>query len=217
MPVVISDKHTATIASEAIRCSLGHESSAAQKAFGRNSMPVVTETEYLGLERLLSIFAQHISCFANRLLVSPRRKEPACVTRAREYVHGHHGEPLTSDKVARQVNVSRQHFCKLFRDTTGMTFTQYLSRVRVEMAQHMLREPTRRVGEIAYDCGFESISQFNRAFRTHLGTTPSAWRKSATAQSIRDPLRSPRREPGDLRKGEGCRSDATWRGKEPKE
>lgn len=195
MPVVIADKHTATIASEAIRCSPDHEDRAAQKAFGTpNQMPVVTETEYLGLERLLNIFAQHISAFANRHLVTPRRQEPRSITHAREYIRQHAHEPLTSDQVAKKVNVCLQHFCKLFHQTTGMTFTEYLSRVRVEIAQQKVRDQALRISEVAYDSGFESISQFNRAFRRYLGTTPTAWRKSAFVDSPR----SPRRESGDL-------------------
>ena len=58
-----------------------------------------------------------------------------------------------------------------------MTFVDYLSRVRVEKAKNLLQNPGLRVSEIAYDVGFESLSQFNRAFKRITGLTPSYFRK----------------------------------------
>lgn len=75
--------------------------------------------------------------------------------------------------------MSTWHFCKLFKKATGLTFTDYLSRVRVEKAKSLLLNPNMRVSEAAFAVGFGSLTHFNRVFRQHVGCSPTAFRASA--------------------------------------
>jgi len=68
------------------------------------------------------------------------------------------------------------HFCKVFHKATGLTFTDYVSRVRLEEARTRLLNPNLRVSEIAYDVGFQSLTQFNRTFKRVFGQSPSEYR-----------------------------------------
>ena len=61
--------------------------------------------------------------------------------------------------------VSSLHFCKIFNRATGLIFTEFVNRARVEQAKRLLLKPQRRITEVAYDVGFQSLSQFNRGFR----------------------------------------------------
>jgi len=74
------------------------------------------------------------------------------------------------------VNMSAFYFCKTFKKATGMTFTDYLARVRVEKVKNLLLNPNKRVSEAAYEAGFQSLSQFNRVFRRIGGESPSTYR-----------------------------------------
>ena len=65
----------------------------------------------------------------------------------------------------------------MFKKETGLTFTAYLARTRIEMVKQLLLDPHRRVSEAAYAAGFQSLSQFNRVFRRFVGETPSAHRE----------------------------------------
>jgi AraC-like DNA-binding protein len=67
----------------------------------------------------------------------------------------------------------------MFRKTTGSTFTEFHSRVRIQCAEAALRNPNSRVSEIAFAVGFRSLSQFNRAFRRLHVLSPRTWRESA--------------------------------------
>ena len=67
------------------------------------------------------------------------------------------------EAVAKAVNVSPFHFCKLFKRATGLTFTDFVNRARVEKAKRMLMKPDARITEVAYDVGFQSLSHFNRS------------------------------------------------------
>jgi len=79
--------------------------------------------------------------------------------------------------VAKAVNTSTFYFCKLFKRATGLTFTQYLARVRIEKAKSLLLEPHRRINEVAYDVGFQSLTHFNRVFKEIVGRSPSSYRQ----------------------------------------
>jgi YesN/AraC family two-component response regulator len=73
--------------------------------------------------------------------------------------------------------VSTFYFCKMFKRATGLTFTDYLGRVRVEKAKNLLLNPHLRVSEIAYTVGFQSLTHFNRVFRKLTGESPTDFRE----------------------------------------
>jgi AraC-like DNA-binding protein/ligand-binding sensor protein len=138
---------------------------------------VLTRRQYESVIRLLSVFAQHLSSLSNQQMVSRRRAEQPAVTRARAYIAENHSEQLALADVARSVNMSAFYFCKVFKKATGITFTEYLARVRVEKVKNLMLNPHNRVSEAAYEAGFQSLSQFNRVFRRIAGETPSAYRE----------------------------------------
>ena len=138
---------------------------------------VVTRKQYDSILRLLTIFAQHLSALSNQLMVQGATAESPAIAKARGYIADRHAEELSLAEVAQSVNMSAFYFCKTFKKATGMTFTDYLARVRVEKVKNMLLNPHRRVSEAAYEAGFQSLSQFNRVFRRIAGESPSAYRE----------------------------------------
>ena len=64
----------------------------------------------------------------------------------------------------------------MFKKHTGINFTDYLSRVRIEKAKNLLLNPNLRVSEIAYEVGFQSLTHFNRVFKRVAGLAPSGYR-----------------------------------------
>ena len=95
---------------------------------------------------------------------------------AREFIAANHAEDVTLSMVAKAVHMSTFYFCKQFKKATGLSFTNYLSRVRVEKAKEMLLDPHVRISEVAFDCGFQSLTHFNRVFRKLIGASPTAYR-----------------------------------------
>ena len=68
------------------------------------------------------------------------------------------------------------HFCKIFHKSTGLKFTDYVARVRLEDAKQKLLNPNLRISEIAYEVGFYSLTQFHRSFQRIFGQSPSEYR-----------------------------------------
>lgn len=164
----------------------GGDAEALRVAYSRSR--VITKTQYDSILRLLSIFAQHLSALSNQLLVQGEKSESPAIARAREYITENHAEELTLGDVAHKVNMSAFYFCKTFKKSTGLTFTDYLARVRVEKVKELLLDPHKRVSEAAYEVGFQSLSQFNRVFHRITGESPTAYRdrlKSAVRRHAR--------------------------------
>ncbi len=137
---------------------------------------VINKKQYESILRLLTIFAQHLSELSNRMLVREETAESPAISRARLYIAEHHADEMSLDEVAKAVNMSAFYFCKMFKKATGMTFTDYLARVRVEKVKNLLLNPHKRISEAAFEAGFQSLSQFNRVFRKIAGEAPTAYR-----------------------------------------
>jgi AraC-like DNA-binding protein/ligand-binding sensor protein len=146
---------------------------------------VVTKKQYESILRLLTIFAQHLSALSNQLLVRQETAESPVITRARTFINLHQNEDLSLAQVAQAVNMSAFYFCKTFKKSTGLTFTDYLARVRIEKVKNLLLNPHKRISEAAYEAGFQSLSQFNRVFRKIAGESPTAYRERIHAGSAR--------------------------------
>ncbi len=138
---------------------------------------VLDKRQYEAALRLLTIFAQHLSSLSNQLMVSSQQVEAPMVARAKIFITEHQDEDISLRQVAGAVNTSAFYFCKMFKQATGLTFTDYLARLRVEKVKNLLLNPNRRVSEAAYEAGFQSLSQFNRVFRRIAGESPSVYRE----------------------------------------
>ncbi len=138
---------------------------------------VLTKAQYESILRLLTIFSQHLASISNQLIVQEEKAELPQIARARAFIADHHDEDLSLGEVAKAVNMSAFYFCKMFKQATGLTFTDYLARIRVEKVKNMLLDPHKRVSEVAFAAGFQSLSQFNRVFRKVAGEAPSTYRE----------------------------------------
>src|SRR5262249_2807481 len=90
---------------------------------------VVSPKQHTSVVKLLNIFAQHLAMISNRIFVEQQNAELPVITRAKEYIRQNQAEDLRLGQVAKAVNTSTFYFCKLFKRTTGLNFTDYVSRL----------------------------------------------------------------------------------------
>jgi len=135
--------------------------------------------QYDAMLRLLATFAEHLATISNSIELETDvvELEDQVVSRAKKYISERFKQRITLDEAAQAVNASTRHFCKVFKQATDITFTDYLARTRVEKAKNLLQNPHLRVSEIAFDTGFDSISQFNRSFKRISGMSPTQFRR----------------------------------------
>ena len=148
-------------------------------------MPV---DQYRGAVTLLAAFGLQLSELLNRLIIEDAHSEPDLVTRAKQYVCAHLDEKVNLEDVAKRAGVSTFYFCKIFKATTGMTLTEYVNRRRVEWARRLLLNPQARVTEVAFDVGYQSLSQFNRSFLKYAGVSPSRYRLEQSSKKLSKPV-----------------------------
>lgn len=98
------------------------------------------------------------------------------------YIEEHYMEDITLEKMAEQVHLSRGQFCRLFQAWTGISPFCYLNRCRILNSSRLLASSQKKISEIASQCGFNSISYFNRTFLKLTGMTPSAYRNQISRQ-----------------------------------
>lgn len=137
---------------------------------------VMAKEQYEGTITLLAAFALQVSDLLNRLLIEESNAEPEVVMKAKRYVNAHLEDKISLESVAKHVGVSPYYFCKIFKQSAGMTLTEFVNRRRIEWAKRRLLNPQERVTEVAFDVGFQSISQFNRSFLKYVGQSPTRFR-----------------------------------------
>src|SRR2546423_11775255 len=121
---------------------------------------VLSPIRYRAMLRLLKLLFDHHFIFQKYLQIMHANKQATNMTRARQFIEDHQAEPLSLGRIARVANISRHYFCKMFKKATGINFTDYLSRVRVEKSKALLLNPNSRISEAAFACGFQSMTNF---------------------------------------------------------
>ncbi len=106
-----------------------------------------------------------------------RTAENRMLAKAKDYIHAHIRDEISLDDLGRELNMSKFHFLRLFREQTGITPYQYVLSRRVEQARKALHHGE-AVSGIACDYGFFDLSHFNRRFKAVFGVTPAAYQKS---------------------------------------
>ena len=138
--------------------------------------PSIQAAKYKAMVRLLIFFAKQLSELSNQLLIDQKCREPEVVARARRFIAENKRGRLALSSVAKACGASMFHFCTLFHQTTGLKFSDYVARSRIEEARALLCDRRRRMSEVAYEAGFQSMTAFHRAFRRVVGQSPTQYR-----------------------------------------
>ncbi|MCC5836025.1 MAG: AraC family transcriptional regulator [Opitutales bacterium] len=101
---------------------------------------------------------------------------PESIGRACSFIRRHYAEAITHVDMARSVGLAPAYFSRLFRANTRKTFSAFLNEVRLGQACRLLVETSATVTEIAFACGFNNLSNFNRRFREAYSCTPREYR-----------------------------------------
>ncbi len=141
--------------------------------FQPSTHPGRNEAYQRWLEMAARIFAEDLS--------APQEQHvdavPAKIAAAARYVQQRHREPLALGDVATAVGLSRERLSRLFHESLGVSFSQYLNQARLSTARELLSKSELSITEIAYESGYQSLSQFNRRFKESESLSPGDFRK----------------------------------------
>jgi transcriptional regulator GlxA family with amidase domain len=100
------------------------------------------------------------------------------IGKAIDYMNQNFQKQITLTEVAKLANMTDVSFSRFFKNRTGITFMDSLLEMRLGHASRLLIDTTQSVSEVAYNCGFNNISNFNRLFKKKKGCTPKEFRES---------------------------------------
>jgi AraC family transcriptional regulator len=112
---------------------------------------------------------------------------PWQLRKVRAVIEAHLGESISGQQLASSVRLSRCYFARVFRQSTGMSPHSYVTRRRIERAQHLMLSTNATLLEIALECGFADQSHLSRTFCKLFGETPRSWRNARVARAQSSP------------------------------
>ncbi|MEU9606521.1 AraC family transcriptional regulator [Streptomyces sp. NPDC048057] len=158
--------------------------------------PVLLHAWQTGAGKPYAVAAAHY--LAEYLLHPPRAAAPGggglsaeqlCTVRA--YMERRLAENITLNQLAGEAHLSRYHFLRRFTAATGRTPMRYLTGLRIDAARHLLAAGRDPVAQVGRACGFPNPANFARAFRKHVGCSPSEYRQRGYGDPL--PLAADRR------------------------
>jgi AraC-like DNA-binding protein len=100
------------------------------------------------------------------------------------YINQNYAQDLTLADVSTHIGFDKSYFCRIFRQATGATFTEYLNFVRICKAEKRLATTQDSILDISADVGFTSVSYFNKIFKRYRNCSPSFYRSARYCRDI---------------------------------
>jgi AraC-like DNA-binding protein len=139
--------------------------------------PVADTQRLAAMTRLVEAAAERLVLGITQHIVHPPATMPPLVEQACKLVRAEHSRQFSLPEFAQRLGVSAGHLSRIFHHNTGLRFVEYVARVRAERAKSLLFETNKPVTDVAFACGFQSLSQFNRTMRAHFGCQPRELRR----------------------------------------
>lgn len=133
----------------------------------------------LSISRNMRILSDASFNFKDQFSYNSRRIEKTF-----EYMNNNFDKAITLNEVARISNMTEVSFSRFFKNRTGATFIDSLNEIRLGNASRMLIDNNHSIAEVAYNCGFNNLSNFNRIFKKKKGCTPKEFRESYSGTRI---------------------------------
>jgi AraC-like DNA-binding protein/ligand-binding sensor protein len=146
--------------------------------------PKLTSVKSRAAETLLRMFGKYLEECGRQKIAALGERPSGLLQKIEAFLAECRDEHISLKNLAASVNLSPCHFCSVFKKQTGLTFSQYRTRQRLQKAKQLLADSGRRVSDVAFEAGFESIPYFNRAFRRAFGCSPSEFRERAVDQNL---------------------------------
>lgn len=112
------------------------------------------------------------------------QSESRRVDKVQKYITQHYNEDIRLEDMARMVGMTPVSFSRFFRQRSGRTLSDYIIDIRIGSAARMLIDTANTVAEICYDCGFNTLSNFNRLFKRKKGCSPTEFRENYQKKKI---------------------------------
>ncbi len=134
----------------------------------------------LNILRLISESSEYTLLSSEGFLDSYHRFDTDTISKVCDFTLSQFSRKILISEAAALANMSVANFCRYFKNRTQKTYIQYLTEVRIGYACRMLIENKKSIQQIAFDCGFHNLSNFNRSFQLQKKQKPTSYRAAFT-------------------------------------
>jgi AraC-like DNA-binding protein len=141
-------------------------------------------TELDGMDKIMRLISVlHELSQTNYKLIAPNtfhtivsKKSELRINEVCLFIQKNFNSAISLKQVANQIYLTESNFCKFFKKATGKTYSDYLNEIRINEAARLLLQTDKTISQISFECGFETLSYFNRVFLKKKSQTPSVFR-----------------------------------------
>ncbi|HAG70240.1 MAG TPA: DNA-binding response regulator [Lachnospiraceae bacterium] len=137
-----------------------------------------TVTGFKDLKETRRWFLNKMTEAASNVTHKKEERVGSMVSEAKHFIEKNFSRDISLDDVANSVDVSPYYFTRMFKEETGETFVEFLTRVRINRAKELIRDPHIAIGEIGQSVGYFDPNYFSRIFKKNVGLTPTEFRLS---------------------------------------
>ncbi|MCR5748566.1 MAG: response regulator [Lachnospiraceae bacterium] len=127
-------------------------------------------------DELENWFTGKMSEASRNITTKKEEKLDSLVEEAKHYIEENYSKDISLDEVSGKVDVSPYYFTRLFKEETGETFLEYLTKLRIEKAKELMRKPEASIKDICIEVGYSDPNYFSRIFKKAEGKTPTEYR-----------------------------------------
>jgi len=152
------------------------------KQFTESKQEQILTVRSIGeIKRYMKEFVSDILTMIDEHYLSPNEK---IIIKAKNYIYKNYTGKIYLKEVADYVNLSPYYLSRIFKQQTGINFTEYLNKVRIKKAKEYIRNFDLSLGEISQKVGYEDFSYFSSVFRKYEGCLPSEFRKKHRTNNL---------------------------------
>ena len=151
------------------------------------SLRVIHPHTQKDLMTLLELFGNYIAYAQYQIQLSEATQQSRALERALSFIRNHFSEPISLDDISRVALTSKRNLTRLFQAKTGMTVLDSIQQMRIDKACSQLQAGDMTCMQVAFECGFGSVQQFNRVFHKLKQCTPLTWQKRFQEANKKNP------------------------------
>ena len=122
-------------------------------------------------------FVAHFQEACKNIATKKEKHENNVINQAKQYMNGNYSRELSLDEMSRRLDLSPYYFSKLFKEEVGVTFMDYLTKLRIEKAKDLLLHSNKTMKEICSEVGYADPNYFSRIFKKNTDLTPTEYRE----------------------------------------
>lgn len=130
------------------------------------------------LDEMKKLISDRLKAYSMLITEKRDRKANNIIEKIKDVIKKHYSDNLSIRDIAKEVFLSTTYLCMIFKQETGETVNDYLTRVRIERAKDLLKDRNIRLCDICHDIGYTEPGYFSKIFRKYTGLTPSEYRQN---------------------------------------